>query len=96
MTETDELVDYCDERCQPFVRSWADWNLPLPDVGFELLDGGGRVCAQAELAWPTKKVAAILPEGADARPDFEKRGWTVVDATDLANQEKHLRELLGV
>lgn len=95
LTKTDELVDYCDERCQPFVRSWADRKLPLPVVGFELLDGGGRVCAQAELAWPTKKVAAVLPEGADARPDFEKRGWTVVDATDLANREKRLRALLG-
>ncbi len=48
------------------------------------------------MAWPTKKVAAVLPEGIDARPDFEKQGWTVVDATDLANHEKHLRELLGV
>jgi len=96
LTKTDELVDYCDERCQPFVRSWADRKLTLPVVGFELLDGSKRVCAQAELAWPTKKVAAVLPEGADARPEFEKQGWTVVDATDLSNQEKHLRELLGV
>jgi hypothetical protein len=96
MTKTDELVDYCDERCQQFVRSWADRKLLLPVVGYELQDAAGRVCAQAELAWPSKKVAAVLPEGADARPDFEKQGWTVVDATDLANQEKCLRELLGV
>jgi len=94
LTETDELVDYCDERCKEIVRSWAGKKLPLPVVGFELQDSSGRVCAQAELAWPAKKVAAVLPEGADARPEFEKQGWKVVDATDLANQQKALRTLL--
>jgi hypothetical protein len=96
LSEIDELVDYCDERCQPFVRKWAEAKLPLPVVGYELQDGGGRVCAQAELAWLTKKVAAVLPEGAYARPEFEKQGWTVLDATELPKHEKHLRELLGV
>src|SRR5262249_19603104 len=32
LSEIDELVDYCDERCQPFVRSWAGAKLPLPVV----------------------------------------------------------------
>ena len=50
LSETDELVDLCDERCQEFVRSWAKQGLPLPEVGFELLDEKGRVCAQVELA----------------------------------------------
>ena len=67
----------------------------LPEVGFELPDEKGRVCAHAELAWPTRKVAAVLPEGGDQRAEFERRGWTVLDATDLANHETELRSLLG-
>ena len=63
LSETDELVDLCDERCQEFVRSWSKRKLPPPEVGYELQDGKGRVCAQAELAWPDRKVAAVLPEG---------------------------------
>jgi hypothetical protein len=95
LSEIDELVDYSDERCKAFVRAWAGKNLPLPVVGFELQDDG-RVCAQAELAWPAKKVAAVLPEGVDARPAFEKQGWTILDATELTGKEPQLRELLGV
>lgn len=79
-----------------FVRAWAGKKLPLPVVGFELQDGDGRVCAQAELAWPAKKVAAVLPEGVDGHPIFEKHGWKVLDATDLTGKEAKLRELLGV
>ncbi len=55
----------------------------------------GRVCAHAELAWPSKKVAAVLPEGGDLRAEFEGRGWTVWDATALVDHETELRSLLG-
>ena len=96
LTETDELVDLCDERVQAFVRSWAKRGLPLPEVGHELQDDRGRICAQAELAWPERKVAAILPEGGDAQTAFERLGWTVFDATGLPAQEAQLRTSLGV
>ncbi|WP_406699441.1 DUF1998 domain-containing protein [Singulisphaera sp. Ch08] len=95
LSKTDELVDLCDERCQKFVRSWAEQMLPWPEVGFELADEKGRVCAHAELAWPSKKVVAVLPEGGDLRAEFEGRGWTVWDATALTNHETELRSILG-
>src|SRR5271157_301239 len=96
LSETDELVDLCDERCQESVRSWAKQGLPLPEVGYELLDEKGRVCAQAELAWPNRKVVAVLPEGIDVSEEFEQRGWTVFDATELAKVEGQLKASLGV
>ena len=95
LNETDELVDLADERVQVFLRSWIARRLPLPRVGFELPDDKGRVCAQAELAWPECKVAAVLPEGDEQRAEFERRGWTVFEATDLAKQEEPLRSSLG-
>lgn len=96
LSQTDELVDLCDERAQDFLRSWLKRGLPAPELGYELQDDRGRVTAQAELAWPGRKVAAVLPEGGDQRAEFERRGWTVFDATDLLNQEKQLRSALGV
>jgi hypothetical protein len=95
LSKTDVLVDLCDERVQDFVRSWARRGLPLPEVGYELADEKGRVCAQAELAWPDRKVAAVLPEGGDHRAGFEQRGWIVFDATNLGEQEAKLRPSLG-
>ncbi|MGP0066024.1 MAG: DrmB family protein [Isosphaeraceae bacterium] len=95
LSAADELVDLCDERVQEFLRGWIARGLPMPEVGYELQDGKGRVCAQAELAWPQRKVAAMLPEGGDHRAEFEKRGWTVRDATALANHETELKTLLG-
>jgi len=91
----DELVDLCDERCRAFVRSWAERKLPIPEVGYELQDGKGRVRAQAELAWPDRKVAAVLPEGGDHRAEFQEQRWRVLDATALSDHETELRSLLG-
>ena len=96
LSETDELVDLCDERCQEFVRSWVKQGRPQPEVGYVLLDEKGRVCAQPELAWPRRKVAAILPAGTDVSEEFNKRGWTVFDATDLGKVEDQLKASLGV
>ncbi len=94
LSETDELVDMCDERCQEFVRSWLKQKLPPPEVGYELPNKKGQVCAQAELAWPARKVAAVLPEGRHDQTPFDDRGWTVFDATDLTQHEAKLRSML--
>lgn len=96
LPKQDALVDLCDDRCEEFLRSWIKQGLPVPEVAYELHDGAGQPCGQAELAWPSKKIAAVLPEGADNRAIFEKHGWKVLDATEVQYREKQLRELLGV
>src|SRR5262249_33569567 len=95
LSEADERVDLADERVQGFLRSWIARGLPLPTIGYELPDDKGRGCAQAELAWPKRKIGAGLPEGGDQRAGFEKRGWTVWDATVLTDHETELQKLLG-
>ncbi len=92
--EVAEVLEYCDERCQDFVQSWAESGLPLPVVGYELADERGRVCAGAEFAWPGKKVSALLPEDFDKRSEFESRGWTVFDATELTKRQAEIRSLV--
>lgn len=95
LSEADVLVDLCDERCRDFLRSWAGRGLPLPEVGYELQDGKGRVRAQAELAWPDREIAAVLLEGGDVLAEFEEKGWKVFDAAAMADHEAELRSLLG-
>ena len=58
--------------------------LQAPVVGYELLDGSGCVVAEAEMAWPDKRVAVLLA-GADVSV-FEAHGWQVFESTftDLA------------
>jgi hypothetical protein len=72
-----ELLEYCDERCRDVLRACADTGRPLPEVGYELQDEQGRVCAEAELAWPSKQVALLLPEQDQAEAEFVAQGWKV-------------------
>jgi hypothetical protein len=63
-------------------------------VGYELMEERNRVCAGAELAWPDKKVAALLPEEFDERSAFESHGWKVFDATELTKRQDEIRSLI--
>jgi DEAD/DEAH box helicase domain-containing protein len=51
----------------------------VPEIGFELQDDQGRVCAEAELAWPDKQIAVVLPERSAAPETFRGRGWNIFD-----------------
>ena len=53
----------------------------MPEIGFELQDNEGRVCAEAELAWPDKQMAVVLPERSAAAETFREREWRVFDPT---------------
>ncbi|MCG3145304.1 MAG: hypothetical protein HONDAALG_02893 [Gammaproteobacteria bacterium] len=89
-----EVLEYCDESCKDFVQSWAESGMPLPVVGYELQDERGRVCAGAELAWPGKKIAVLLPENDEFREPFESRGWRVFNAAELTRRKSELQTLL--
>ena len=56
----------------------AEREVPVPEVGFELPGDGGRVLAEAELAWLERRVAVLQPrqETADAAA-FRAAGWNV-------------------
>jgi DEAD/DEAH box helicase domain-containing protein len=89
------MLEICDERCKPFLEAWADKNRPIPEIGFELEDSKGQVCAQAELAWPQKKVALILPDEAENISAFEAGGWKVLSLSDLDDSDgAALKQLL--
>jgi hypothetical protein len=87
----DELLAYCDERCKDLIRACDQQGKPLPEVGYELQDEQGRVCAEAELAWPSKKLALLLPEQVEAAAEFAAQGWKVFSTED--EQQKLLDAL---
>jgi ATP-dependent helicase YprA (DUF1998 family) len=87
----EELLEYCDVRCKDLIRVCDQQGRPLPEVGYELQDEQGRVCAEAELAWSTKKVALLLPEQVAASADFTAQGWKVFSTED--EQQKLLDAL---
>jgi DEAD/DEAH box helicase domain-containing protein len=76
-----ELLVYCDLRCHDLLRAVVARGCAVPQIGFELQDEQGRVCAEAELAWPARQVAVVLPERGTAAEIFRGQGWSVFDPT---------------
>lgn len=63
-----------------------------PDqVGFELQDNSGDVCAEAELGWAECKVVLLLDHQSDCATQWQSAGWTVVEYhEDWATQMQSL------
>lgn len=61
------------------VQAWAHTlaieGMPVPQIGFELLDDKGLIAAESEMAWPEWRIAILLPE-TNAQAKFEAAGWT--------------------
>ena len=76
------------------MRQWAAASLPAPEVGFELTDGKGQVLAEAELAWPTQRVAVLHGEQAEGAAAFEQAGWRVLSAAEDALAEQVAKSLV--
>ena len=71
------------------MRSWAERELPLPEVGYELQDGRGGSVPRRNWHGPQRRSPPCSPRGSTQRPEFEKRGWKVFDATDLAARKRN-------
>lgn len=56
--------------------------MPVPEVGFELAGDRGAVIAEAELAWPDRRIAILLPVQGGSAAAFAGAGWRVFDSDD--------------
>ena len=77
-----EAMELAAEPLHPAMRQWAAAGLPPPEVGFELTDGREQVLAEAELAWPTKRVAVLHDEQIEKAALFEHEGWRTYPSDD--------------
>lgn len=75
-----KLLDLAALAVHPLCRMVAKAGRQLPEPGYELAAEDGEVIAEAELAWPTSRVAVLLPERAAERHLFEDRGWRTFSA----------------
>jgi ATP-dependent helicase YprA (DUF1998 family) len=77
-----ELLEFADPICHDFLNAWIQKNLPLPVVGYDLIDEEGIIVAESELAWPTSKIAAAFPDS-HVTEAFKAAGWSVYDVNEL-------------
>jgi DEAD/DEAH box helicase domain-containing protein len=92
-----EVLDLAARELQSWLYGLAQEGAPLPNVGYELMDSKGRVVAEAELAWPDRKVALFL-EDLEAADSFAAEGWTCLvtsDETQLGDLANTLTEALA-
>lgn len=88
--ELPESLEFADESCMDLLQKVLEIQVEIPINGFELVSAKNRVLAEAELAWPTQKVAVVL-EDSD-KQSFENEGWKVF----LPEQEQEILEELNV
>ncbi len=56
--------------------------MPPDEIGFELQDEAGEVCAEAELAWSSCSVLLLLEHQAEHLTQWQSAGWTVIQYHD--------------
>ena len=65
----------------------------MPEIGFELIDEHGGLLGEAELAWPSAKIAVLSGANNVDANRFQSAGWqTVLIAEVIASPR--LAELL--
>ena len=89
-----ELLELCNESCRRLIRACAAHGKPLPVVGYELEGSDGRVCGEAELAWPSAKVAVLTEAQAEFTAVFESQGWKLFRAGETADSEHTILGLI--
>ena len=62
---------------QPGLKQLAQAGATTPEVGYELTDAKGRIKAEAELAWPSVRLAVLRPDQEDQAPIWRASGWHV-------------------
>jgi DEAD/DEAH box helicase domain-containing protein len=70
-------------EAQSLLQSAMEAGASCPTVGYELLDDADRVVAQAELAWPDRRVGVLTDD--IGRDVFEAAGWRVLVMGQVAD-----------
>lgn len=74
-----EVLDQALSSLRDSLKALACAGADQPEVGLELADEKGRVLADAELAWLSKKLAVLRPDQADLAPEWVAAGWQVIE-----------------
>jgi DEAD/DEAH box helicase domain-containing protein len=93
-SEWDMILNQADEDIGKFLISLSEQGVALPIVGYELCNLKGACIAEAELAWPDKKIVFLMDyQVEDSKSVFEKLEWAVETDTSCIDV---LAKKLGV
>lgn len=75
-----EALELAAQEVQAWGLALAALGSSAPQPGYELMDGKGRVIAEAELAWPDALTAVLMPGTTTDSALFVEQGWHVFTA----------------
>ncbi|HEY8515417.1 MAG TPA: DEAD/DEAH box helicase [Candidatus Binatia bacterium] len=82
-----------DEELREAIQQLIAGGTPLPQVGYEVVDGTGRVVAELEVAWPSARVGVYV----DPVDEVETLGhWTLFAVKSACEQLDDIRRALSV
>jgi len=82
-SDWDKIITLADKEVRDTIEKLAKLSLPLPEVGYELVNEKGAGIGEAELAWEESKLAIMLEHQIDeGRKEFETHGWTIFTIED--------------
>lgn len=88
-----DVMEVVAEEVHPWCLALANIGVTEAEPGYELLDGKGRVVAEAEVAWPSIRVAVFLPDTLEAATVFTSQSWHCFTAAG-GELPQELRNLL--
>jgi DEAD/DEAH box helicase domain-containing protein len=74
--EFNELLECFDADIHPFFDLLRQAGLPMPD-SYEMGNSIGAVIAEAELAWPDRRIAMLLDEQHEFEAVFKQQDWKI-------------------
>jgi hypothetical protein len=89
-TAVAKLIAEADALAHTAISACAKHGWILPEVGYEPTGPDGSIVGIVELAWPQKKMAAVMPGQKAFADALAKNGWTIVE---LPLEEAALRRL---
>jgi DEAD/DEAH box helicase domain-containing protein len=75
-------IDQTMEPLRPGLRELAALHALLPLIGHELANERNQVVAEAEMAWPDKRLVLLTAEQEDMADAWTGAGWTVLQLSE--------------
>ena len=84
--EWQDAIEMAAPEVHDLLAELSGRGVPAPEVGCELAGTGGVILAEAELGWPARRVAVLLPDREADAAVFDAAGWRTFTsgAGDLA------------
>ena len=74
-----KLIAEADALAHSAISACAKNGWSLPEVGYEPTGPDGSIIGLAELAWPQKRIAAVMPEQKAYGELLAKSGSTIIE-----------------